>query len=381
MPSIPITDVVPRIQYIAVANQVTFGVGFVFFKPEDLKVFVTQGGSPASDANDILTLTIDYTVTQNPDYTGSITITNPNKFPQAGDIVTIIRGMSNARANFYNNAGAFTADEVNTDFESQVLMIQQNKMIQKQITPSYQMSEQLTDTDVQLPRLNANQLWIKDPTNTFITKQTIPDPFPGAGTVSEVETGDGLQGGPITGVGTVSLRPSGVVAGNYTSLNATVDQYGRITTAANGVNGTVTQVNAQGLATGGPITGVGTINVPVAQQADMQTPLSNELAVTPQNLFYYPGVAKAWVVFQGNNAQILGQYNIAQVVRNSTGNYTITINFPFYLVSAFISFSYIGVFYAWSVVNQTTLNVYFKNANAQAVEPTNVHCLFFGIRA
>jgi hypothetical protein len=362
-------------------NQVTFGVGFIFFKPEDLKVFVTQAGSPASDTNDILNLTVDYSVIQNPNYTGSITITNPNKLPQAGDRITIIRDMSNARANFYNNAGAFTSDAVNTDFESQVLMIQQNKMKEEKLNIHYNTSESVLDGDILLPVLGPNQFWKKDPTGLMMTKGTIPDPFPGGGTVSQVDTGDGLQGGPITGVGTVSLRPSGVVPGNYTSLNATVDQYGRITAAADGVNGTVRQVDTQGLATGGPITDNGTINVPVAQQADMQTPVSNALAVTPQNLFYYPGVAKAWVVFQGNNAQILGQHNIAQVVRNSTGNYTITFNFPFYLVSTFISFSYIGVFYAWNVVNQTTINVYFQNSLSQAVEPNNIHCLFFGIRA
>lgn len=49
------------------------------------------------------------------------------------------------------------------------------------------------------------------------------------GTVTNIATGAGLTGGPITSTGTISLDNSGVTTGTYQGI--TVDQYGRITKA------------------------------------------------------------------------------------------------------------------------------------------------------
>ena len=56
----------------------------------------------------------------------------------------------------------------------------------------------------------------------------------GSGTVTQINSGTGLTGGPITTTGTLSLNTSGVTAGSYTSANITVDTYGRVTLATNG---------------------------------------------------------------------------------------------------------------------------------------------------
>src|ERR1019366_5701877 len=50
--------------------------------------------------------------------------------------------------------------------------------------------------------------------------------LPPAGTVTQVNTGTGLSGGPITGLGTVSLADTAVVAGPYTNTSLTVDAQG-----------------------------------------------------------------------------------------------------------------------------------------------------------
>lgn len=171
MPSIPITDVVPRIQYTATSGQTQFAVPFVFFAQQDLSVYLTPVDTFADDYYDILTLTTEYTVSSNINYTGQVTL---NVAAASGDIITIVRSMANQRLNYYIQDGAFTANAVNTDFESEVLMIQQDSMYTQTITPHYNLSAspQLADADggqdVILPVLAAGECWVKDSTNNFI---------------------------------------------------------------------------------------------------------------------------------------------------------------------------------------------------------------------
>lgn len=87
------------------------------------------------------------------------------------------------------------------------------------------------------------------------------------GTVTNVATGTGLTGGPITSNGTISLANTTVVAGVYgdsaNTAQITVDAQGRITSASNVAipQGTVTNVGTGTGLTGGPITSTGNISL------------------------------------------------------------------------------------------------------------------------
>jgi hypothetical protein len=168
MPSVLIQDITPRDQYTAAAAQTVFGYSFTLFDERDIEVYKRADKDvEADDYSQQLQLNINYTV----DLTAS-TITLLVAC-SGEEIVTLVRNMPDERLNLYINGAVITADALNTDQESQVLMIQQNSLYDTVLTPHYNKSDIIDDTnplggDVILPVLKAGQTWAKDATNNFI---------------------------------------------------------------------------------------------------------------------------------------------------------------------------------------------------------------------
>jgi len=95
---------------------------------------------------------------------------------------------------------------------------------------------QAPNSPVALPVGTIGQVLQVDPTTTSGLKWATP-PAACTGTVTQVATGAGLTGGPITTVGTIDLAVQGIAAGSYCSANVTVNCYGVITSIASGAAG------------------------------------------------------------------------------------------------------------------------------------------------
>jgi len=159
----------------------------------------------------------------------------------------------------------------------------------------------------------------------------------------------------ISGLATKAIQRNGaalvaddVVAGKLyqISYDGTQFQLMPVQTAAT-LTGTETLTNkslTSPTITGGVITGITDITVTdggtgastaaaaranleieYATQAEQEAATATDKVVAPGTQQYHPGTAKFWVKFNGTTGAIQSSHNVTSVVRNSAGDYTITI--------------------------------------------------------
>lgn len=156
------------------------------------------------------------------------------------------------------------------------------------------------------------------------------------------------------------------------------------------------------LATGTPdgtkfIRDDGTLQSPVnaATQAQMESASSTVVSVTPGRQHYHPGMPKAWAVWDGTTTgthAVTSGYNITNVTRNGTGDYTVTFDTAFSSANIVVTGSgkidtadsngdtvFVGLRRVSSNPTTTTARVIaFNGGTSSAVDAVIVSVVFWG---
>ena len=230
--SIQIADITPRRQYIAAAAQTVYVVPFPFYVNTDLLVFSRVAGSNPDDAIDILVLTTDYTVTgAGAAAGGTVTLVTAST---AGDIVTIVRDMPEARYNLYLPGGAFTSEAVNADFSRDVMMSQQNELSARLVAPTYDYNAVISAGSLIMDTLPAGYSWRMNAAGTriesFLAAAVNPSVTNSLIQLSIVQAAHGLVAGNVVRTNAAGLY---VVSQADTAANAEVVGYVSVVTDAN----------------------------------------------------------------------------------------------------------------------------------------------------
>ncbi len=191
-----------RDQYVAVGGQTIFSYTFEISDQDNIQVYQRAAGSDPDDVADLLTLTVDYTVTGVGVNTGGTIVLTSGA--TLNDIITLQGNAPPVRSTTFTPGGVIQAANLNTEFDDEILIYQTILGVQDFLIPKYPKSAVVNDFDLVLPILGANQLWAMNGAGDEIVAVDITAIISG-GTVTQINTGLGLTGGPITGAGTISF--------------------------------------------------------------------------------------------------------------------------------------------------------------------------------
>lgn len=226
MVDIPINDVTPRNRYVATNGQTVFDYDFPILDADHIKVQETD----PLDLNNPITLVrgVDYNVTGVGDEIGGTIVLLVGEYPTgatADDIYTLTRELPYERLNDYQFSGDFESTDVNTDFDTVVMMVQQlNRLLIG--------SARLDDTDelTSLPIKIENAA--RRASRVFVFNAT-GDGIETGPTVGEIET----VGANMANINTVagSIANVNTVAGSITAVNTVSTNIANVNTVASNI--------------------------------------------------------------------------------------------------------------------------------------------------
>jgi hypothetical protein len=198
----------PRLSYTADGSTTAYTFNFEIADSSSIAVYV---------GSTLQTLTSQYTVSFDSGTSGTGTVTLLSA-PAASTVITLIRDTNLARTTDFEQSGAFLASTVNTEFDrlSQAVIDATDKIEQRAIllaepnteTPTLTLPDASTRANKQL---------------AFDASGDLQVTSAGSGTVSNIATGTGLTGGPITTTGTIAIDSTvATLTGTQTLTNKTL---------------------------------------------------------------------------------------------------------------------------------------------------------------
>lgn len=317
--SIIISDLSRYNIYTATAGQTVFTYSFPIYVNTEVKVYQIAVGTTGDDATDLLTLTTHYSVT-GVGVAGGGTVVLVTGAP-IGTTILIVGDTTRARTSQF--ALSFTAEDLNTDLNKLLLMIQDLRTITDHLIPKYDYCTNAQTGDRHLPQLGASQIWQKNVDNTAIVATTITEASGWsalrAELASKLSGGDGalLIGyydallGQLTLKAKLDLLATKVeLAADLVLVNAAIAASNAAIIVLQGKTNTATTTN-QGI-------------VYLASVTDVVTATDESKPVVPSTVKNSPSCAKAWGRFDLNGT-LLESNNVTSVSHDASGIYTITL--------------------------------------------------------
>lgn len=152
-----ITSNNPLVHITASAGQQLFAANFEILRAEDAAVFQRADGDPSNPTGTELELNVNYTITG----VGNPTGFNVNLLVGAAenDLITIDRDMALDRETSFEEAGTFTAKDLDEEFDKQTMMVQQVYSLIKQRGLTYNVDVDAKEGQVTIPELGAAEFW------------------------------------------------------------------------------------------------------------------------------------------------------------------------------------------------------------------------------